>query len=163
MTRTFLAALAISLPLMASAATNTGAKRVYETATGAAQMPSRTMSVSPPANIAWRAPSLAPIDLVSMPAVVHEKSTILNKIGQPLKVGTDQPLLKAANIVQWSAVPGGFVAKIRASSESAVGLRVRLDLGTVPGAFDLVAQGSGSDRLEAMKIDPHRGPKAPPR
>jgi lysyl endopeptidase len=159
MTRKLLAALAFTIPAVASATTTPATQRVYEAATEARHMPSQAFAPTPAAAIAWRAPALVPVDLVSMPPVVQQKSSaaITSRIGQPLQVGTNQPLAKAASIVQWTAVAGGFVAKIRVSSEGAVGLRVRLDLGTVPGAFTLVAQGSGDPRLEAMTIDPTLG------
>jgi lysyl endopeptidase len=159
MPRILFAALIFTLPFLATAAAPPATQRVYETAIGAKHMPSQTFATTPPATVSWRAPALEPLDLVSMPAVPQEKSNaaITNRIGQPLKVGTNQPLAKAASIVKWIAVPGGFVAKIRASSQGAVGLRVRLDLGTVPGEFGLVAQGSESTRLEAMTIDPTLG------
>ena len=121
-------------------------------------MPSRTFPSAPPAIVAWRAPLLAPVDVASMPPPLEKSVTPKSSAaGQPMQIGTDRPLEKSAAVPQWQPVTGGYVAKFRASSEGALGIRLRLELGTVPGAFELVAQGSGSDRLESMTIDPTLG------
>lgn len=159
MMKNFLAALAFTIPFAASAAT-TGQPpvRVVESTGFPSSMPSRTFESAPAPPIAWRAPSLAPVDLASMPAI-EQKSALaaIRRVGTPLKVGTTQTLDTPASIVKWTAVPGGFVAKVRTSSEGAMGIRTRLDLGTVPGDFELVAQGSASALLESMTIDPTLG------
>lgn len=121
-------------------------------------MPSRTFPSAPPAIVAWRAPLLVPVDVASMPPPLEKSVTAKSSAsGQPMQIGTDRPLEKSAAVPQWQPVTGGYVAKFRASSDGALGIRLRLELGTVPGAFELVAQGSGSDRLESMTIDPTLG------
>ena len=154
-----IAAIALVAPLVASAANPPAIQRVLDTANGARSMPSRSFPSAPPAVAAWRAPSLEPDDIVSMPPLAAQKSVLpkSSAAGRPLKIGENRPLEKSAAIAQWHAVPGGYVAKIRATSEGAVGIRLHLELGTVPGAFELVAAGSDSGRLESMTIDPTLG------
>ena len=55
--------------------------------------------------------------------------------------------------------PADYVAKLVATSEGALGLRVRLDLGTMPGAMELRAVGDDG-RIETMTVDPRLGPEA---
>ena len=158
--RCILVAAAVAIPAASIAATPSAVQRILDAATGARSMPSRTFESAPPAAISWRAPSLAPDDLVSMPALNVEKSALVQPAqwGHPLQIGTNRSLDKDVPIDDWRAAPaGGYVAKVRVTSEGALGLRLRLDLGTVPGAFELVAQGSGSPRLESMPVDPTLG------
>src|SRR5204862_5180389 len=46
------------------------------------------------------------------------------------------------------------------TSETAVGLRVRLDLGAVPGVMAMHVQGDDSAKVESMDIDPVLGPES---
>jgi hypothetical protein len=68
-------------------------------------------------------------------------------------------LPKAARIEQWTPVEGGFVTKLRATSEDAQGLRVKLALGAVPGALEIRVQGADG-RVESMLADPVLGAEA---
>ena len=158
--RSLATAFALALPAASLAATPSAVQRVLDAATGVRSMPSRTFESAPPAPVAWRAPSLAAVDIVSMPALNVQKAALVQpaRSGHPLQVGINRALELDVPIDDWHPAPGGgYVAKVRVTSEGAVGLRLRLDLGTVPGAFDLVAQGSGSPRLESMPVDPMRG------
>jgi lysyl endopeptidase len=60
-------------------------------------------------------------------------------------------------VATWTRVPGGYVAKFRVASESALGIRAKLVIGTVPGAFEVRVQGSDLGRIESMTIEPTLG------
>jgi len=106
----------------------------------------------------FRAPGLAAVDAVSLPALVAKAATPPNPRG-PQRVGSVRELGSPVPVARWVRVAGGWVAKVRATSDGALGLRVRLDLGTMPGAMELRAQG-GDGRIETMMLDPTLGPQA---
>ena len=122
-------------------------------------MPARVLEGVPAAPVTWHAPNRAAIDLVSLPAPSQEKiaAGTANAPGQPFKVATNQALDNAIAVPQWSAAAGGFVAKVRVASAQAVGIRTRLELGTVPGDIEVRVQGSASNIIESMTIDPTLG------
>ena len=105
----------------------------------------------------FRAPSL-PAQVVTLGAPAEKSAEPAPRGLTPL--GDVRPLAKAATLSQWSAVAGGFVARLQATSVSAQGLRVRLDLGTMPGAMEIRAQGSDPTRMETMALDPTLGTEA---
>ncbi len=72
--------------------------------------------------------------------------------------GLVRALPKSVTLGAWEPVAGGYQARARASSEGAQGIRVRLDLGTLPGAVEVRAQGEGP--VETMPVDPLSGPFA---
>jgi hypothetical protein len=129
------------------------------TVSQAASMPSFKTEGLPAAPVTWRAPNKQPVDLVRLAAPTQEKLATIAKArpGVPMQVGVNQDLDAATSVSSWSAVPGGFVATVRVTSANAVGLRVRLELGTVPGAFELRAQGSDASVIESMPVDPTLG------
>ena len=109
------------------------------------------------APLGFRAPSMA-AESVTLPAPkASDAAAVASDVRGPQKIGDLRPLAKAASLARWEAVDGGFVARIRAESAGAEGLRVRLDLGTVPGAMEVRVQGSGSDRIETHVVDPMLG------
>lgn len=110
------------------------------------------------APLAFRAPELAP-EAVVLPAPTEKAATPATMEGGKLKVGDVRALPKAAPITQWQPVEGGFVAHIRTESQAALGLRARLDLGTLPGAMEVRVQGDAGP-VESMLVDPTRGTEA---
>src|SRR3954463_4059237 len=100
------------------------------------------------------------------PEVVHleapaEKSAVPTVTASGLlRIGDVRGLPKAQSIPQWTAAAGGYVTRFRVTSETAVGLRVRLDLGAVPGVMTMHVQGEDSSRVEEMDIDPVLGPES---
>jgi hypothetical protein len=139
----FLAAAVLALPL-AAPASPTG-------------MPSRSLHVTnAPAPVGLRAPWLAPDVTVVLQRPAEKSAVPPVNAGGRLPVGEVRPLAKAAEVTRWNAVPGGFVAELSATSEGALGLRVRLDLGTMPGAMQLRAMGTDG-RVETMTVDPTFG------
>ena len=67
---------------------------------------------------------------------------------------------KAASVGAWLPAAGGYVARFSATSAGALGLRVRLDLGAVPGEMEIRVQGDDPARIETMILDPLLGPEA---
>jgi len=70
--------------------------------------------------------------------------------------GIVRTLPKAAALGGWSAERGGYVARVRATSQGALSLRVRLDLSKLPGAVALSAQGTVGG-VETMTVEPLLG------
>ena len=113
---------------------------------------------APKSLAAFRAPAVAPLE-VSLPAPVA-KSALQTHGDGPVRVGDVRALPKAAPMGQWTRVEGGYVARLRATSIGALGMRIRLDLGAVPGTMFIRAQGNASPRVETMVLDPLLGPDA---
>jgi hypothetical protein len=124
-----------------------------------AQMPARSALPALEMPASFRAPLVAPLNVVSLPAP-QQKALVAppSKIG-PVRVGDVRELPKAVRVAAWTAVAGGYVTRFRATSDQALGLRVRLDLGAVPGSMEVRVQGDG-DRIETMVLDPTLGPAA---
>src|SRR5258708_8419761 len=121
-------------------------------------MPSRALhDGAESAPQSFRAAWLAPKVSMSLPAPAATKEVTIED-GR-LRIGDVRGLEKASPIGDWIAVDGGYVSRLRASSAGAAGLRVRLTLGTVPGAIEARVQGSG-ERIEAMAVDPFLGTEA---
>ena len=123
-----------------------------------AQMPARPALPTAELAPSFHAPLLAPARVISLPAPEQKAIPAPSKQG-PVRVGFVRELPKAARASAWTPVAGGYVTKLRATSEQALGLRVRLDLGVVPGSMEVRAQGDG-DRIETMVLDPTLGPTA---
>ena len=138
-----LAVIAFAAPLFASAQ--------------AVEMPSRTLEGRVAAPSIFRAPAMAPLDLVSLEAPQQQKSAAAAPeiAGAPLRIGDVRVVDAPAQVVTWTRVAGGFVAKFRVSSQAALGIRTKIVLGTVPGSFEVRVQ--GVDRIESMSIDPESG------
>jgi hypothetical protein len=121
------------------------------------EMPSRPAPAQAAAFAAFRAARVTPTDVVALPALAAKAATV-DPDGRT-RVATVRALPKAARIEQWTPVEGGFVARLRATSEEAHGLRVKLELGAVPGAVEIRVQGADG-RIETMVADPVLGAEA---
>jgi lysyl endopeptidase len=142
----YIAAAAFAAPLFAAASLT--------------QMPSRTLDGAPPARAIFRAPALAPAQKIALPAPEAKAlAATSEETGGRLRVATVRALPKSARIEAWTAIAGGFVARLTASSPEALGLRARLDLGSLPGPIEVRVQGNGG-RIESMSIDPALGAEA---
>jgi lysyl endopeptidase len=144
MTRIFLAFLAASLPALAAASTD--------------GMPSRDAEARFAPHAGFRAPHLAATEVVALPPLLEKSAPRAEGDGRQ-RVGEVRALPKAVRIAGWSAVEGGFVARLRAASEGAQGLRVKLELGTLAGTLEVRAQGNDG-RVESMRVDPALGAEA---
>jgi lysyl endopeptidase len=105
----------------------------------------------------FRAPHRAP-EVISLPAPKALRPP--GAEGGKMRVGDVRALPKARAVTRWEPVAGGYVARLQAESPGALGLRVRLDLGTMPGAIELRVQGSDAGPLETMVVDPTLGTEA---
>ncbi len=108
----------------------------------------------------FRAPRLMPVEAVSLPAPAEKSAAPQVDASGLLRVADVRAVEKAETISTWTPAAGGFVARFTATSLGAVGMRVRLDLGAVPGTMEIRAQGSDPTRVEAMLLDPALGPEA---
>jgi hypothetical protein len=112
------------------------------------------------AQTAFRAPRIVPMEAVSLPAPAEKAAGAQVEASGLLRVAGVRPLAKAATLPGWTPTAGGFVARFSATSQEAAGLRVRLDLGAVPGTMEIRVQGSDPTRVESMPLDPALGPEA---
>ena len=127
----------------------------------AADMPSRTLHQAPALAPVFVAPGVAAQQVASLPPLVAPKRAAdgVDAVGR-MRVGEVRAIEKSATPpLQWTPVRGGYVARLQARSADAHGLRLRLDLGAVPGAMEARAQGADG-RIEAMVLDPLAGPEA---
>lgn len=103
---------------------------------------------------------------IAAPEVVHldlpaQKSAVPTVTASGLlRIGDVRALPKSQEIPAWTPAAGGYVTRFRVTSDAAVGLRVRLDLGVVPGAMSLRVQGNDASKIETMEIDPLLGPES---
>ena len=111
------------------------------------------------ASVTFRAPGMTP-EIVALGAPKAMATAPSAPLGGRLYVGDVRPLEKSVSLARWEAVEGGFVARLRAQSATAQGLRVRLDLGAMPGSVEVSAQGSGAPIVETMIVDPTLGNEA---
>lgn len=133
----------------------------FEIASAAASgMPPRAaLPTAPLVYPAFRAPGLAAVDAVALPPLAQAKAASAAPHPGPTRVATVRELDRPARLGPWHRVAGGFVAKARVSATGAFGLRVRFDLGAVPGAMEIRAQGTDG-RIETQVLDPTLGPDA---
>lgn len=83
-----------------------------------------------------------------------EKAAIAPAVeGQPQRVASVRTAPTAHRLARWVKVEGGFVARFVARADGAEGLRVRLDLGAMPGMMEVRAAGNDG-RVFAMPLDP---------
>lgn len=101
----------------------------------------------------FHAPRIAAQATIALEAPAEKRTgaTVTDK--GLLQIGFVRPLEKSVAIPQWNAADGGYVARVDASSAGAQGLRVKLELGTVPGTMEVRAMGADGV-VEAMTIDP---------
>ncbi len=124
------------------------------------EMTSRTLEGAPAQPMAFRASSIAPIESASLPALEDKSARASPEVPSGrLRVATVRALPVASQVDKWTAVAGGYVARLRVSSEGALGLRVKLDLGSLARAIEARVQGSDG-RIEFMRVEPSLGSEA---
>jgi lysyl endopeptidase len=124
------------------------------------EMPARATSHEAVVAEAFRAPRLVPMEVVALEAPTEKAAlSMTEEPGGRIRVGTVRALEKSTRLEQWIPVAGGFVSKLRASSDEAVGLRVKLELGDLAGAIEVRVQGLDG-RIESMIADPSLGAEA---
>lgn len=143
----FLAVLAVAAPLWAAASARM-------------EMPSRVLDIGAPPLVFFRAPSTAPVDAVSLPGFQEKASRAAAQVPSGrLHVATVRALPKASQVIHWKPIAGGYVARLRASSEGALGLRVKLELAGLSSAIEARVEGSDS-RVQSMNIEPSSASEA---
>jgi lysyl endopeptidase len=120
-------------------------------AQAAPQMPSRV--AGGPADVfeAFRAPEVPAIELVRLGPPAKRTTPVLEN-GR-LLLGAERALPSAKAVSDWAQVPEGAVSRFRATSESAAGLRVRLEVTRVAVPFEIRVRGN-NDRVEVMTVRP---------
>ena len=117
-------------------------------------MPSRVSESAPVARAQFKAPALATSADVSLP-VLEKSIEAAPPARGALRIGTVRAVAKAVSVEAWTAVNDGFVSRLHASSDGALGLRVKLDLAGVATPFEVRVQGNDG-RIEFMAVDPAR-------
>ena len=112
------------------------------------------LAVPAAAQDTFRAPRMAAIEAVVLEAPAEKSAAPRIEASGRLRVADVRALPKAAPVTQWTPIAGGFVARLSATSAAAEGLRVKLVLAGMPGAMEVRVQGSGSQRVETMTLDP---------
>jgi len=107
----------------------------------------------------FRAPQLAPIDVVSLAPPLEAKSASTPQPHGPRRVGSVRALSQSIAVAAWTPIAGGYVAKLRVTSASALGLRVRIDLGTLATPVELRVQGDDG-RIETQLLGAANAPEA---
>jgi hypothetical protein len=126
-------------------------------AASAMEMPSRVFEGAPPMPMAFRAPSIAPVDAAWLQAFEEKTTRAAPEVPSGrLRVATVRALPQASQVANWTPIAGGYVARLRASSEGALGLRVKLALASAPRAIEARVQGSDG-RIEFVRMDPASG------
>ena len=111
------------------------------------------------AGAAFHAPVLRPSVTISLPAPADKRTGASVADDGRLQVGFVRPLDKAVPLLQWNAADGGYVARFDATSPQAEGIRVKLELGTVPGPLEVRVVGNDGV-VESMTVDPLLGNEA---
>jgi len=115
---------------------------------GAQQMPSRVLGGTGTATYAMRAP-LAPAPTIeALPEAKVEAPAIP---GRGVRVGSVRAVGKSSTVA-WTAVEGGWVARLRIASAGAAGLRARLALPDRLAGAQVVARGTHG-RAEGFEAD----------
>jgi len=126
-------------------------------ANAAPQMPSRASENAYAAIERFRAGDLPAADVASLPAPAQKSAPFVDDHGR-LRVAGVRALPKSAPARDWVAIGEGRVNRIRATSEGAQGLRLRLGVGAIQAPLEIRAQGADG-RVEAMRVEPGHGPE----
>lgn len=123
-------------------------------ALAATQMPSRELPWRDTAAVTFRAPDMASRQSVTLDAP-QEKSAagVEEQPGGRMRVAAVRALPKSASVEGWTAIAGGYVTRLTASSAAAEGLRVRLDSSELTDSIQVRVQGSDG-RIEALSVEP---------
>ena len=121
-------------------------------------MPSRESETAVSVRAQFKAPTLAASATIALPTL--EKSAATGPIRNGAqRVGAVRDVDKAASMDAWTPVANGFVSRLHAASEGAMGLRVKLALTGVTSPIEVRVQGNDG-RIEFMSVDPARGNEA---
>ncbi|HUQ28535.1 MAG TPA: trypsin-like peptidase domain-containing protein [Usitatibacter sp.] len=153
MIRALLACLCRALPALALAAPVTAAN-------AAVSMPSRSSEAAAVASAQFKAPRVSAMTKIMLDAPTAEKlATRSENPHGGRQIGIVRDVAKSSALDTWLPVEDGFVVRMLAKSEEALGIRVKLDLAGVTSRLEVRVQGNDG-RVEYMSVDPSRGAQA---
>ena len=117
------------------------------------EMPSRTLVRAADAPATFRAPALSAHQSVRLAPMLEKAQADAQPAGGPVRIGSVRALPKAAEVAEWTAVPGGFVTVLDLASAESAGIRARLDLAGLNAPIEIRVQGSDG-RVVAMTANP---------
>jgi lysyl endopeptidase len=121
------------------------------------EMPSRAFETrKAAARPQFKAPALAASLKIALPRLAVEKViATASKPNEPMRIGSVRELEKSSAVESWTAIEGGFVSRAIASSEGALGIRVKLELSGLTSPIEVRVQGNDG-RVEMMTVDASR-------
>jgi hypothetical protein len=124
-----------------------------------ASMPSRSLTGAAAARVQFKAPRVAATK-VTLAAPTAEKSAAPGETPNgALRIGMVRDVAKSSAVETWTPVEDGFVLRMQARSEGALGIRVKLDLANITSRLEVRVQGNDG-RVEWMQVDSSRGAEA---
>ena len=122
----------------------------------APSMPARTLETSAAIADAFRAPSIAPVDLARLaPPLEKAAAPSIDDAGR-LRTGPVRAIEGVHAPLAWTPLAGGYVTRFRVTSESSQGLRTKLVLDGLDSALELRARGD-TGPIETERVDPALG------
>src|SRR5687767_9296886 len=96
------------------------------------------------------APQIAPERVVSLAAPKLKQAPVADAQGR-LRIASERPVAPAASR-DWAQIDEGMVNRLSATSDSAEGLRLKLDVSGLAAPVEVRAQGTDG-RVEVMRVD----------
>ena len=158
MIRALIAGALFALPAFALAAPATTSRTSAGTP-DLVSMPSRVFEGQPTSRPQFKAPRIAATRITLAAPSAEKLVGAGTGSGGAIRVGTVRDVPKWVAPETWTPVEGGYVFRIQAQSEGALGIRVKLVFENVASPFEVRVQGNDG-RVEWMPVDPSRGPEA---
>jgi lysyl endopeptidase len=121
-------------------------------AQAALEMPSRASESAYAPAERFVAEHMPAREALHLAAPTQKRAPVVDEEGR-LRVATVRTPTTPTEATDWAFIPEGTVNRLRATSEGAEGLRVKLQLGTFAAPLEIRAQGSDG-RVESMRVDP---------
>ena len=138
MTRLLLAVAAVSLLSLPAAGYEIGSRELVRPAD---------------APVTFRAPQLKALQSVQLDPVLEKAASTRHPLDGRVQVGFVRALPKSADVAEWVATAGGFVATLDVASPASAGIRTRLDLAGLHAPLEVRVQGADG-RINVMSVDP---------
>jgi hypothetical protein len=158
MIRAFLAGLACALPALAISAP-ISIPRDTETAVATQSMSSRAFQGEATVRPQFKAPRMAATKITLAALTAEKLAASSASASGALRIGTVRDVPKSSAVETWTPIEDGFILRMQAKSEGALGIRVKLDLASLASRLEVRVQGNDG-RIESMSIDPSRGAEA---
>ena len=124
------------------------------------EMPSRELVRPADGPVTFRAPHLPPMQTVRLaPAMAKALQAAPQKPGGPVEIGAVRALPKSAEVLDWVAAAGGYVATLDLASPNSAGIRARLDLSGTTAPLEVRVQGADG-RIVVVNADVARSSEA---